>query len=247
MPIRPIRLHELRAAAEDLAGATRESLGFAQRDYLERRRLRSESDRFKKAWDKASFIGGWLRRPEAELLFELAAAVAPDRDIVEVGSYLGRSTAFLGQGAGAGPTIHAVDPHNRGRLQPGEMVEVIDTSKQFLQNMAEVGVSDRVEAHIEVSVDAARSYDGRPIGLLFIDARHTEEAVYEDGSVWAPHLAAGALIAFDDIDKVKVRRGVTRLVADGVVPAIAGHVGKIGVCGPRDRWPARVQTISRKD
>jgi hypothetical protein len=103
-----------------------------------------------------------------------------------------------------------------GRLQPKHSVGSPDPSKHFLRNMAEVGVDGRVEIRIADSVEAAHTYKGKPIGLLFIDARHT------------------------------VERALKRLAADGSVPAIAGRVGKAGICGPRHRWPARVQAIARK-
>ncbi|HXQ90762.1 MAG TPA: class I SAM-dependent methyltransferase [Acidimicrobiales bacterium] len=239
-----IGLRDLRNTAEDAIGATYRGLSAAQWNYLERRRRRGESVLFSDTFARASFIGGWLARDEAELLFEIAGAVPAGHDIVEIGSYLGRSTAFLATGAGPGATVHAVDPHTSGCLQLGSG-EGIDTSKQFQRNVAKVGVEDRVEAHITVSVDAARSYQGRPVGLLFVDGNHSEKAVLDDGREWSPHMAPGSFIAFDDISWHGVASGVQRLVAEGVVAPIAGRVGKIGLCGPAERWPARVRAIVR--
>jgi predicted O-methyltransferase YrrM len=237
------RLHDFTSRAEDLLGAGYRGLSAARVSYRERRRRRSEAPAFSAAFARASFIGGWLAREEAELLYELAAAVPEGRDIVEVGSYLGRSTAFLAQGAGAGRTVHAVDPHTSGSLQlragPG-----LDTFPQFQRNMAAIDVADRVEPHVTVSAQAAAEYGGRPVGLLFVDGNHSERAVVEDGQAWAPHLADGCFVAFDDFAWSGVRAGLARLVADGVVPALAGRVGKIGICGPAAAWPARVRAIA---
>ena len=152
------------------------------------------------------------------MLFELAASVPSGQDIVEVGSYLGRSTAFIGLAAGPGCTVHAVDPL---------------TSEQFLGNMEKVGVADKLERHTATSVVAARSYKGRPVGLLFVDAIHTERAVLEDGQLSSTHLAAGCLVAFDDVNRPTVMKAVQRLVADGVMPEFVGHVGKVAVSGAR--------------
>jgi len=237
-------LQDVRATTEDAVGAAYRGLSAARVNYRERRRRRGESARFSAAYARASFIGGWLARDEAELLFEIAAAVPDGQDIVEIGSYLGRSTAFLAMGAGPGRTVHGVDPHTSGCLQLGSG-EGIDTSKQFRRNMAQVGVEDKVEAHVMVSVEGAHSYQGRPVGLLFVDGNHSEKAVYEDGKEWSVHLAPGCVVAFDDISWHGVEEGVKRLVADGVLPPITSRVGKIGLCGPSARWPARVREIVR--
>ena len=110
--------------------------------------------------------------------------------------------------------------------------------------MDEVGVADRVCAHRQVSLDAARTYAGRPIGLLFVDATHTEEAVVEDGRAWSAHLAPGCLVSFDDINTPAVKKGVKRLVDEGVIPSLAGRVGKIGLCGSPEHWPARAASVA---
>lgn len=230
-----LNLQDTGSAIHDAPRVARETLDFPRGRYLERRRLRGESLQFGNAWAKASFIGGFLRRPEAELLFEFAAAVPAERDIVEIGSYLGRSAAFLALGAGPGRMVHAIDHHAHS----------LDTWKLLHVHMQELGLADRVEAHHAISVVAARSYRGKPIGLLFVDAEHTEKAVYEDGREWAAQLAPGGFVLFDDINLPGVARGVGRLVADGVLPEIAGHVGKIGVAGPVAAWPDRVRVIAR--
>jgi len=227
----PLSFKNARTAAQDAVDAARHGLTFTRANYWELRQFRSESKEFARAWSEASFIHGWMRRSEADLLFELAAAVPVGQDIVEVGSYLGRSTAFLGLGAGPGVTVHAVDPM---------------TSEQFQGNMEKVGVTDKLETHTAFSVDAARDYAGRPIGMLFIDAIHTERAVFEDGTVWSPHLAPGCLVAFDDFNRATVVKGVQRLVDGGLLPPLAGRVGKVGLCSAPDRVPARVRAIMRR-
>lgn len=229
---------------EDALGAAYTALSAARGNYSERRRRRGESAEFKAAFARASFISGWLNRKEAELLFELASAVRPGRDIVEVGSYLGRSTAFLALAAGSDRTVHAVDPFDNGSIQlvRGDR---FDTSKQFQRNMEEIGVADRVQMHKAISADAAESYSGRPIDLLFVDGDHSEKAVYQDGSLWAPHLAPDCLVAFDDITWEGVTKGLQRLVADGFIHEPVGTVDKIAICGPIELWPQRVRDVAR--
>jgi len=242
----PFDLSHARTATHDVLGVAHETLRFPKERYIERRRLRTESRQFAEAWAKASFIGGWLGRPGAELLFELAGAVPAGQDIVELGSYLGRSTTFLALGAVPGVTVHAVDPHDEELTRASTGASLLNTANLFRIHIEEVGVADRVQAHRMVSLEAAGSYRGRPVGLLFVDATHTDEAVIEDGRAWSPRLAPGCLVAFDDITTPAVRRGVNRLADDGAIPRIAGRVGKIGLCGPPECWPARVRAVATR-
>ena len=76
----PLTMRSVRVTVLDSVRAAHEGLSFGKESFLEKRRRRGESTAFTKAWDEASFIGGWLGRPEAELLFELAAAVPPGRE-----------------------------------------------------------------------------------------------------------------------------------------------------------------------
>ncbi len=153
-----------------------------------------------------------------------------------MGSYLGRSAAFLALGASPRCTVHTVDNHDHGTT----------TAKLFSMHMEELGVADGVDPQWVPSVEGAHSYKGRPVGLLFVDAEHTETAVVEDGQVWSMHLAPGGFVAFDDIKRPEVVRGVKRLASDGVLPDILGRVGKIGLCGPVARWPERVRAIATR-
>lgn len=239
-------LSQARSATHDVLGVAHETLLFPRQRYLERRRLRTESPQFADAWAKASFIGGWLGRPGAELLFELATAVPSGQDIIEVGSYLGRSTTFLALGARPGVTVHAVDPHDEELTSASTGASMLNTANLFRIHMEEVGVADRVQAHRMVSLEAAASYQGEPIGLLFVDATHTEDAVVEDGRAWSAHLASGCQVAFDDITTPAVRRGVNRLAEDGAFPRVSGVVGKIGLCGPPESWPPRVRAVAKR-
>ena len=58
-------------------------------------------------------IEGWLTDDEGELLFKLARACAGRGGIVEIGSWKGKSTIWLGRGSMAGnrAKVWAIDPH----------------------------------------------------------------------------------------------------------------------------------------
>jgi predicted O-methyltransferase YrrM len=228
----------------DATAAAYTGLSAALLDYRERRSLRGESPAFREAAERASFIGGMMSRRQAECLFELAGAVTEGQDIVEIGSYLGRSTAYLGQGITSECHVHAVDPFTNGFIQR-QNGERYDTFTQFKRNMHLVGLDSVVNPHVMESTEAAHHYDGKPIGLLFVDGDHSEEAVVADVVAWTKYLAPGGLVAFDDIEWVGVAAGLRRLVRDGVINPLAGRVGKVGLCGPALAWPDRVRSLAQ--
>jgi predicted O-methyltransferase YrrM len=228
----------------DAAAAAYTGFSAALADYRERQGRRGESPAFRQAAERASFISGMVSRREAECLFELAAAVPAGCDIVEIGSYLGRSTAFLAQGATPDGRVHAVDPFVNGFLQR-QHGERYNTFDQFERNMRMLHLDAVVTPHAMDSVRAAKEYDGRPIGLLFVDGDHSEGAVVADVVAWSAHLSKGGFVAFDDIKWTGVEAALRRLVQDRVIRPLAGKVGKVGVCGPADAWPSRVRVLAR--
>ncbi len=70
-------------------------------------------DRLSEARRAADTVEGWLTPAEGELLFSLAVECPPAGTIVEIGSWKGKSTTWLGEGAGRtrGIQIFAIDPH----------------------------------------------------------------------------------------------------------------------------------------
>ncbi len=165
---------------------------------------------------------GWLTESEAFLLWSLSGAVNSEFAIVEIGSYLGRSTVSLALGS-KGAKVHAVDPHT-GDVSEVEQGLSIDTYEGFLANIEKAGANDQVRPMRMKSVEAAEIYDGPEIGLLFIDGWHSEEAVEEDVRSWLPHLAPQCTLVFDDWERPDVAQGIKNIRS--LVPALVGSIGK---------------------
>lgn len=168
-------------------------------------------------------------------LYQLASAVPADEAIVEVGSYQGKSTAYLAAGAkaGLGARVYAVDawdtPGNvTGRFGFAEP----DTRAAFERQLRSVRLWSRVTPIKGFSAQVAATYDGPHVGLLYIDADHAEGSVRADFVAWLPHLAGGATVAFDDYDTPKnpgVQRVVDDLVAGGVLRDFTILAGRLAV------------------
>ena len=183
-------------------------------------------------------VPGHLPEPIGERLAEQAAAVPADQAIVEVGSYLGRSTCYLASGAAQGHGAHvwAVDAWDLPRPEHGpgsgarERFGLPETRRAFLDHLQACGVAGRVTAIQAFSVDAAKDWDGPPVGLLFLDGDHSHAAVKADWQAWKPHLAEGAAVAFDDARRG--RFGVNAFVTSLGLPVEGVHDDRLAIVRP---------------
>jgi MMP 1-O-methyltransferase len=161
---------------------------------------------------RAAFLDapGFMPEDEGMALYAAAVDVAPLGPLIEVGSYCGRSTLLLAAAAArAGTHVVTID-HHRGseEHQPGweyhdpslvdPAVGRIDTLPVFRRVIATSGLEDHVLAVVGRSVDVGR-YWSTPAGLVFIDGSHTDESAQSDYATWAPHVAAGGLLAIHDV------------------------------------------------
>jgi predicted O-methyltransferase YrrM len=164
-------------------------------------------------------LNGLIPNDEGDALAELAAAVPDDLAIVEVGSFRGKSTAYLASGAksGAGAQVFAVDPWDLpGTVYGKHGYNVPKVREQFEEQLRAVKLWSRVTPIQAFSVDAAADWTGPKIGLLFIDGDH--DRVVEDLAAWSEHLADDHVVALDDIDtprNPKVREVADFLAANG--------------------------------
>ena len=155
-------------------------------------------------------VKGFLDPSEGARLYELAARSAALGPCLEVGSYCGKSTIYLAAAAAeADGQVFAVD-HHRGseEHQLGEEyhdgtlydVEVakMDTFPEFRRNLDRAGLTDAV-VPIVAGTRAAGRHWGTPLGMVFIDGGHSEEAALTDYRTWAPHIVPGGVLAIHDI------------------------------------------------
>lgn len=156
---------------------------------------------------------GFMPAEEGDALFDAACAggtALPGHIFVEVGSYCGRSTVWLGAAARlAGTTLYAVD-HHRGseENQVGwewhDPTLIDDTSKlmntlPFFENtIASCGLNDVVQAIVGDSSSVASTWS-RPIAFLFIDGGHGTDVARNDYEAWTPHVVVGGQLAIHDV------------------------------------------------
>jgi predicted O-methyltransferase YrrM len=155
-------------------------------------------------------IKGFLAQDEAEALYEHASQASVLGPVLEIGSYCGKSTIYLGLACRARQcTVFALD-HHRGseEHQQGEFFHdpdlfdsgegVVDTFKEFRRNIALAGLNDVVVPVVAGSEAAARHWQ-TPLGMVFIDGGHSLVAALSDYRCWMPHLMRGGILAIHDL------------------------------------------------
>ncbi len=155
-------------------------------------------------------LKGFFSQTEGRALFQLAQGVSRRGTIVEIGSYCGRSTVYLGQGAKeAGAYVITVD-HHRGseEQQPGEQYHdpelldepsgLIDTLPHLRRALTAAELTDVVFPVVGPSLIVGGLL--RPqIDLLFIDGGHSAIAATNDLATWLPLVKPDGLVAMHDI------------------------------------------------
>ena len=156
---------------------------------------------------------GFMPATEGDALWNAAVeagAAVPNAPMLEVGSYCGRSTIWLGDAAErSGTVLFAVD-HHRGseENQAGwdhHDVEVVDarigkmdTLPFFRSTIHDAGLEDAVVGVVGRSPTVAASWT-TPLAMLFIDGGHGRDPARQDYLGWAPHVASGGTLAIHDV------------------------------------------------
>ncbi len=162
---------------------------------------------------KAEAAIGFMPPDEGLALHDAAIAACrnvPGTPMVEIGSYCGKSSLYLGAAARTcATTLFAVD-HHRGseENQPGwewhdpTLVDgatgLLDTLPFFRRTIADAGLDHHVVAIVGDSPTVARHWS-TPCALVFIDGGHGSEPAHRDLEMWAPQVAIGGLLAIHDV------------------------------------------------
>lgn len=138
-------------------------------------------------------IRGWFDPEEGRELARLAAGVPPELEIVEIGAFAGRSTAYLAEGT-AGAHITSLDDWSPAAL-PGGMDQdaADDVLTDYLREVDRTRVT-----FLRVRSTQISPFWMKPIGLCFLDANHLYDDTVRDIAEWGPHVIRGGHMAFHD-------------------------------------------------
>jgi len=163
-----------------------------------------------------------VREPHYHGWFNCAAQLGPIFEsnqietVVEVGSWMGNSTAWMAKKVSEGGKVYAVDhwlgssEHQEGQYAHHESLPKLYS--QFLSNMVHQGVATQVVPVRMESGEAAASLDVRP-DLIYLDASHEYPLVLRDLELWYPALAEDGIMCGDDYNWPSVARAVQEFAA----------------------------------
>jgi predicted O-methyltransferase YrrM len=153
---------------------------------------------------------GFLDDDEGMRLFELGRDHAALGPVIEIGSYCGKSSVYLGSGVReTGGTLVCVD-HHRGNeeQQPGELYHDsdlydpeagrLDSLLTLRKTLREAGLEETVAVLVTSSTQAAQLIGGQA-GMVFIDGGHSHEAANNDYNLWSKRVAPGGILAIHDL------------------------------------------------
>ena len=155
-------------------------------------------------------IKGFLDPEEGRGLYDIALEASRLGPCLEIGSYCGKSAAYLGSACREnGATLFSID-HHRGseEQQPGEeyfdasLFDFrsfrMDTFPVFRQTLALAGLEETVVPLVSRSDIVARSW-ATPLSLVFIDGGHALETAQTDYDCWTGHILPGGYLLIHDI------------------------------------------------
>jgi predicted O-methyltransferase YrrM len=153
--------------------------------------------------NRARRIPGWLGMAESIAVARAVLALPPDPTVLEVGSFLGRSTVVIGgaltvRGDGV---VHAIDPFDGlgDDFSATVYEEIRATSGQSLRrrfddNVAGAGVTERVRVHVGTAETVAPEWT-EPIDLLFLDGDQSVAGAHRAFALMSPFLRPGGVVA----------------------------------------------------
>jgi len=162
---------------------------------------------------KAEAAKGFMPPDEGLALHDAAVAAGaevPGAPFVEIGSWCGKSSVYLGAAARErGTVLFAVD-HHRGseENQAGwehhdptlvdPVTGLLDTLPTFRRTIHEAGLDEVVVAVVADSQTFAAHFT-TPCAFVFIDGGHGEAPAHADYEAWSTKVAPGGTLAIHDV------------------------------------------------
>ena len=146
-------------------------------------------------------VEGYLAPREMRFLALLAACPTADGEILEIGSFKGKSTVILAKAAalsGDDQKINAVDPMTAPSETDPDLRGDESSLADFQKNIEAHKVADKIEFHQTFSFELAKTWT-KPLRLLWIDGDHTYKGTKLDFEGFAPFLQDGAIVAIHDV------------------------------------------------
>lgn len=172
---------------------------------------------FEATLDRLRDVPGWLRAEQARRLWDAAGRVPEGGQIVEIGSYQGRSTIVLGRAAADSVPVVSIDPHAGNDRAPtvweGSPADGRRDHLAFNEHLRAHGVAGHVR-HVCSSSSSAHKHVAGEIDLLYVDGSHRYRDVLGDLRRWGSRVRdGGSMFVHDSYASLFVTAATYRSIA----------------------------------
>ena len=155
---------------------------------------------------------GFLDHEEGMRLYDVALEASKLGPLLEIGSYCGKSTMYIGSAVRENKGVLFTIDHHRGSEEQqygegyfdpelyDEKEKKVDTFPHLRKTLERAGLEDTVVPLVSTSHVIAKMW-ATPLSLVFIDGGHTFKAAFNDYNCWAKHIMPGGYLLVHDIFK----------------------------------------------
>lgn len=159
---------------------------------------------------KIEEIKGFMPNHEGEALMSWAKTFSKIGPLVEIGSFCGKSSIYLGLAAKEkNQVVFTIDHHkgseehqlNEEYFDPeiyDESLNSVNTFPLFLKNIRIFDLEDSVIPIVSSSARVAKGWN-KNLGMVFIDGSHSLESATLDYESWGSHIKNGGALVIHDI------------------------------------------------
>ena len=137
--------------------------------------------------------------------------------IVELGSWMGGSTRHMASLLPKHGKVYAIDTWQGTLNELDSHSKIYDLSKlyrQFLSNVIHATLTDKIIPIKMDTLEAARIFVNLKPDLVYIDASHDEDSVYQDIQAWWPFVKDHGTMCGDDWDYHGVKKAVLKFATN---------------------------------
>ena len=155
-------------------------------------------------------IKGFMDEAEGKCLYKYASIYSDHGPVLEIGSYCGKSTIYLGLAAkNNGSCIYAVDHHMGSEenqvgweYHDNDLFDKetgrINSFPEFMRNIRKANLLDTIIPIVSDSLLVSKKWK-TPLAMIFIDGGHTQEAAFNDFKNWKDKIIKGGILAIHDV------------------------------------------------
>ena len=159
---------------------------------------------------KIEEIKGFMPNHEGEALMSWAKTFSKIGPLLEIGSFCGKSSIYLGLAAKEKNQVVFTIDHHKGSEEHqlneeyfdseiyDESLNSVNTFPLFLKNIRIFDLEDSVIPIVSSSASVAKGWN-KNLGMVFIDGSHSLESATLDYESWGSHIKNGGALVIHDI------------------------------------------------